>query len=193
MPNAEESRTGDDSKIYVASQATGKLRQGEIITDLIQIVLTLESMAEARPRIQEKNHPIAIVLSQDCDLDQDGIGTQRIQLPNILFCEVDTLEQLKTLTPKGSDIWKRVKQNKDERYHVLQAVPADSDAMAVGLGPLGIDFKRYFTIPVEEVYIRLDSVAKRRCRLVSPYIEHLSNRFAFYQSRVAIDPVHSVD
>jgi hypothetical protein len=40
-----------------------------------------------------------------------------------------------------------------------------------------MDFKRYFSLPTEEVYYRIDSEAKRRCRLVSPYAEHLSTRF----------------
>jgi hypothetical protein len=50
----------------------------------------------------------------------------------------------------------QVKINKNERYHFLESVPIKSDVLGKGLPELTLDFKRYFTIPTEEVYYRLE-------------------------------------
>jgi hypothetical protein len=133
-------------------------------------------------------------LSQDCDLDLDfkarqgQVGADKI-IPNVLFCEATTAEQLKGRLDR-SDLWRRVKDNKDERYQFLQRADNQDDALGEGVPELGIDFKRYFTIATEEAYFQLESSLKRRCRLVSPYLEHLSARFAYYQFRIALPQGH---
>ena len=43
---------------------------------------------------------------------------------------------------------------------------------------MGIDFKRVFTIPTDEVYARLEAEAQRRCFLEPIYAAQLSDRFA---------------
>ena len=88
-------------------------------------------------------------------------------------------------------LWDHIRINKDERYHFLQKVEPPDDALGQGLPELGLDFKRYFTVPTDEVYRRVElSEAQRRCFLASPYLEHLSSRFAFYLSRVALPEDH---
>ena len=68
--------------------------------------------------------------------------------------------------------------------------PAD-DSQNIGLPELGIDFKRHFTIPTDEMYKRLQiGEAKIRCMLMSPYLEHLSCRFAYFLSRIALPAEH---
>jgi hypothetical protein len=138
-------------------------------------------------------HPYAIVVSQDCDLDWDHktrIDSAKDKLiPSILFCEVAPASSVRSST--RSDIWKRIKINKDERYQFLQKVASDEDVLLEGLPELGIDFKRYFTIPADEVYARIAAKeTMRRCRLVSPYLEHFSTRFAYYQFRIALPAEH---
>ena len=74
------------------------------------------------------------------------------------------------------------------------------DAVGKGFSELAIDFKRYFTIPPDEVRRRLDLEtpvpgseairARRRSVFMSPYLEHLSTRFAQYFSRVALPEQH---
>ncbi|HSS77994.1 MAG TPA: hypothetical protein VLV54_14785 [Thermoanaerobaculia bacterium] len=185
-------------EIYVRSQA-GALRQGEIITDLVQFRLAIETL-EANDQVAEyESHPFAIVLSQDCDLDQDWRARQpeaaidknaeRRLLPSILFAQVHEAANLRGRV-EGGEMWRRIKQNKDERYHFLQAITQAEDALDRGLPELGIDFKRYFAIPTDEVYQRSRKDARRRCRLVSPYLEHLSVRFCYYQFRVALPAEH---
>lgn len=183
--------------IYTRSEE-GALRQGEIITGLVHAQLDIETLEAEDARWIAEAHPYAITLSQDCDLDQDWksqVPTDKPklatrQLPSVLFAQVHEAVDLKGSGGLNSELWKRVKQNKDERYHFLERVSPENDALDQGLPEMGIDFKRYFTLPTEEVYRRLQKTARRRCRLASPYLEHLSTRFCYYQFRVALPLDH---
>lgn len=183
---------------FTPSTPGAALRQGELISNIVQATQTLATIGGDAATLTEIRHPLAIVLTQDCDLENDfaargGADAKPPPLPNILFCEVTTADALKGALPPGKDIWKRITQNKDERYHCLELVPPDQDATAEGLAASGIDFKRYFTVPAAEVYRRIElGEAVRRCRLTSPYAEHLSSRFAFFQLRVALPENHDV-
>jgi hypothetical protein len=194
--------------IYEPSVIDGALRQGEIVTGFIQAWVAFDSIVSGRdPEIESQVHPWVVVVSQDCDLDQDHQsrqpGSKQLKLiPNILFCEVIAAQTLRDrrresadpeeASKKGitSEMWGRISLNKDERYHFLQKVSAEEDRLGQGLPELAIDFKRYFTVRTEEVYHRLRTGAERRCRLQSPYVEHLSSRFCYYLSRVALPGDH---
>jgi len=185
----------EEHPIYKTSVAGDRIRQGEILSNVLQVHLSLETLTAAEPVADFKKHPFAIVLTQDCDLEQDFERRQENEeptLPNVLFCEVVTEDELKDAIP-GSDIWKRVRANKDERYQYLRAVKAEQDARGEGTPALGIDFKRLFTVPTEEVYARIATgEMARRCRLLSPYPEHLSHRFCSFHMRVALPAEHLV-
>lgn len=133
-----------------------------------------------------------MILSQDCDLLWDHTERQLPEptafklLPNVLFCEVHVATSLKGTNHLDSDIWRRVKSNKDDRYHYLTAIAAADDAEGEGFADLAIDFKRYFTIRTDEAYAQMDLGARRRTRLLTPYCEHLSDRFSHFQQRVAL-------
>src|SRR6185312_5761394 len=87
--------------------------------------------------------------------------------------------------------WDRILINKDERYHFLQNIRQCEDAAGQGISALGIDFKRYLTIATDELYRRVElGECQRRARLQTPYAEHLSARFCYYQSRVALPRDH---
>ncbi len=196
----EQSLSQSKERIYERSRVGGALRQGEILTNLRQATLALETVGAERPRVKFENHPFAIVLSQDCDLSQAWSKAHAATdpasrpLPCVLFAQMQPLADLRSgiQSLAKTAIWERVMQNKEERYHFLQAVPPENDALDAGLPELGIDFKRYFTIPIDEVYKRLelDGEARRRCYLLSPYLEHLSTRFCYYQFRVALPMDH---
>jgi len=199
-PPEPTSRT--EPAVYAPIGEGEPLRQAEIISDLVQVRQSFASLpSQAGPEIEIIRHPYALVLTQDCDLEQDfalrfGNPEQppppEKLLPNILLCEVATLGELRDRTPKGSDIWRRVVDNRDERYHLLERVEPPADALGQGLPALGIDFKRCFTVPTDELYFRVRSGAKRRCRLNSPYLEHLSSRFSSFLSRVALPRPHAI-
>ena len=185
----------EETPIYVASVAGARIRQGEVLSGVVQAHLVVETIAESEPTVDLRTHPLAIVLTQDCDLEQDhnrqGEGKEP-NLPSILFCEVATEDEIKSGLP-GSDIWRRVRANKDERYQYMRAVEDHEDALGHGLPALGIDFKRIFTVPTDEVYWRIAAGRiQRRCCLVSPYREHLAHRFSSYHARVALVVDHFV-
>lgn len=188
----------ESPKIYRPSPgAVGfALCQGEIVRGVIQAHLKIETIGSQAEEMTLKDHPLAIILSQDCDLEQDHFSRTRNQqqdklIPNVLFCEMVTAQQLKASQGLNSSLWGRVAINSNERYHFFQRVPLEDDACDEGLEELGIDFKRYFTIPTDEVYQRLELGEIKRCSvLCSPYLEHLSSRFAFYLSRVALPTPH---
>jgi hypothetical protein len=187
---------GGSQRVYACS-GSAELRQGEILSILTQTELEIGSVgADQGVRITKKVHPLAIILSQDCDLDLDfkarnGQVNDDKLLPNILFCEVITAAELKQSGGMNSPIWGRVEKNKDERYQFLQKVEPADDAVGQGVDEMGIDFKRYFTIPTAEVYEQLKITTRRRCRLNSPYLEHLSQRFAQYLCRIALPLGHA--
>lgn len=179
--------------IYQCSPAAGIcLCQGEILSGLIRVRLDAAKIGEIEPSVVQVDFPFAVVLSQACDLIQDFSGRQsdKPQLPDVLFCQLPFAQDLKAGCG-GSDIWKRIRQNKDERYHFLEKIPLECDAFAEGIPELTVDFKRYFTVPTDEVYRRLElGPTRRRTVLCSPYLEHLSSRFAFFLSRVALPREH---
>ena len=69
---------------------------------------------------------------------------------------------------------------------------ASEDALRQGLPELGVDFKRFFTIPTDELYVPITSGAQRRCHLNSPYLEHLTTQFSGFLSRVALPKPHVI-
>lgn len=184
----------------------GALRQGEILTGLVQVKLAVGSLfpiGDEQRILEEVIHPFVIVASQDCDLDWDykarksisskgeiEVGADKM-MPNIIFCEANTASALKSSPGINSEIWKRVRQNKDERYQFLEQVSPEQDSLKEGVAELGVDFKRYFTIPTAEVYARLEkNEFKRRCRLDHPYLQHFMTRYGNFQSRVALPAEH---
>jgi hypothetical protein len=52
-----------------------------------------------------------------------------------------------------------------------------------------VDFRQYFSLPTEEAYFGAQP-ARRRCRLDTPYAEHLSHRFFSHMARVALPIDH---
>lgn len=183
---------------YVPSDVDGRLNLGEIISGLVQTFLTLDSLDTDAPSLDTQTHPFAILLSQDCDLEQhyarlSDPGSGDPGLPNMLFCEAIDVDVLRSRLHGGSKRWEKVKSNKDERYHCLEGVKAELDSAGDGIGSLGIDFKRCFTIRSDEVYQRLSATASRRTRLIGLYAQHLSRRFYYFHSRVGLPQEHLIE
>ncbi len=187
-------------KIYDRSVAGAEFRlaQGEFISDLVHAHILFSTLGTTEIRLTEQKHPYALVLSQGCDLEQDfrarhdQVKPDKM-VPTVLFCEVELATYLRTYV-QHSDIWNRIKINSHERYHFFQKADKEDDAASEGLPELGVDFKRFFAIPTEEVYHRIKSgEAKRRCCLRSPYLEHFCHRFVNFLSRVALPEPHSSD
>lgn len=180
--------------IYERATEDGALRQGEIVSNLVEALIDLDKLNAEVPSFLENTHPYAVIVSQDCDLEWDWIARDRNKMPGkrmvgILFCVAEPSSvAVQRLNYKQHDY---VKTNREERFQLLQRVEAESDLLGVGVPELIVDFKRYFSLPADEVYERLKiGELERRCRLNGPYLQHFTNRFCFFQNRVALPVPH---
>lgn len=184
----QEERKPSKARVYTTEGLGNELRQAEILSNVIQPVWN-----QVTRELEVIEHPIAIILTQDCDLlwdyEQRTKGLEG-KLDSVLMYTCESAHEVKA-TIGGRDIWKRIIQNNNERYHLLEAVPESQDLRAQGLGPLVIDFKRFFTLTPDDLYSQCNAqTTQRRCRLEMPYREHLQCRAAFYFQRVTLPTPH---
>ncbi len=175
--------------------------QGEIYRNLI----FLEFLSEKK-QLDVLSTPYALVLTQECDLkwDYEGHGGDKKKhnqyLNSILCCpaypETELREGTHLYEVKGEDhkmrefvapgkkentSWKQVKQNSDPRYHYLQRFLVDD----IVIPELVLDFKHYYSVPRDLFYLRKDE-AEYLARLNVPFRELVSQRFAYFLSRVGL-------
>ena len=181
---------------------TKALRQGEILRNVVELRIDSESIRsvddDSQYDIDPVKHPFAIVVSQDCDLEQDfnyrffAKGNPRNELPSVLLCQAENVDEFtesdeyRTLftssTFKGNFV-----NNDVFRYHFIQGIAATLSADNDSLPELGIDFKKYFSIPTVEVYRRIELAHTIRTTLLqTPYREHFCNRFFNFNNRIAL-------
>jgi hypothetical protein len=164
--------------------------------DILRNVEYSESVQEQAGILEVKKvlFPLAIVLTQDCDLKWDHefrtqVGdTQDKQLISVLLAPMYNAEhffQGHHLSEIGirSRIFGRkdqpsVRQKNHPRYHYLD-FQAD-----VGLVPCVIDFKHYFSAPV--VYLEELKKTAFVCKVAALYREDISQRFASFLSRIGL-------
>lgn len=190
---------------YEKSQDAGSLRQGEILSKVVQISLLPESMDTASPTVKRVTHNYAIVVTPDCDLDWDfkaqhGKESLGKLIPNILLCTVifasDLAKRINSDRPPSKRFesrtpWKRTTQNKEERFHFLEKIDSNLDLQGEGIRSLGIDFKEFFTLPTDFLYASIVAgLTQRRSVLLQPYNDHLNSRFAYFQSRIGLPEDH---
>jgi len=141
--------------------------------------------------------PLALVLSQDCDLRQDYgarvLGDSNSMLLSVLMVPLYEMsdaasgEQLSELgvkmpsLPSGgkSQSAKDLRQNKNVRYHCLPLNHASED-----LPPVVADFKNYFAVSAS--YLTCVRERLLVCSLAELYREDVVQRFAAYLSRIGL-------
>jgi len=140
--------------------------------------------------------PFFVVLTQACDLKQDfterTIGNQLNSdkiIQSILVCPAylaDEVREGKHLEKSfgiesghiNGNIWSTIKSNNHKRFHFLEG------SSLMGLPDLVIDFKQYYTIPLEKFYGLYKS--HYVCSMNDLFRENVSHRFAFYLSRIGL-------
>ncbi len=181
--------------IYAASPNHGALRQGEILSDLRRLRVSLESIQNpSSTRFTPERFSWVIVATQDCDLDFDFKARQNQAqhhklLPEILFLQMRPEAELRVSAGGeiNAQLLPRVRKNGLPRYHYFEPVPEQQDALGAGILALIVDFKSYFTVPTDEVYKRLElNECRRRCFLMLPFRDDFSTRCFNYQSRIAL-------
>ena len=177
---------GVEARIYVAMSPGARFAQGEVVAGLIERVAVRAGEGFG---IHEITHPYAVIVTQDCDLEQDERAhnaSTPSPLQNILLVVAEEAAVAIAGMTAG-DIRKRAKQNKEERYHFLSEVPKSADGDSSGIPALVLDFKRVFSCPTT---LLRDAIAsgeiRHRTRLETPYAEHLSVRFGFFFQRIGL-------
>lgn len=169
-----------------------RICQGDILRDLEFIVGAPISNTEAEIE-PSSNKEYWVVMTQDCDLSQDfaqrlassKMGSNSIR--SILLCpayparQFYTGEHLKdwdTETFNAKKVKKIIKNDEYKRYHYIKGEPE------LGVPELVIDFKHFFTVPVEVAY------SQRKSTYIATigelYREELSQRFANFLSRIGL-------
>jgi hypothetical protein len=195
------------------------LRQGEIINNLSEFtpqISEAESISDLRKRatFDPITHPYVIVVSQDCDLEWDYRARSKEAsgdklLTHILFCALFTLDEVRIRSGLKSELWKRVRQNQDERYHHLDEsllVSAEQCTTEFVAGvykmssadfhekygaeetvpELIADFKTTFSLSNEVAYWLVSTgEATRKGALLSPHLEDFMHRLYSFLGRVA--------
>jgi hypothetical protein len=189
-----------NSLIYKTSDEKEAIRQGEILTSVTQFKPVPDQSSSSFENISFRQilHPYAIVVSQDCDLDWDYTARQNQDKANkllnsILFCEVYIAQEIrsdKTLNINSAD-WNLVKSNRHQQYHFFEKVPSECELSHDGLPELTVDFKKIFAIDSDFLYYQINTKrATRRTVLISPYVQHFSNRYHEFHGRVALPAPH---
>lgn len=191
--------------IYQPSVKNTSLRQGEILTNVVQYRPTVNGSSQLLEEITFDMivHPYAIVVTQDCDLDWDyrareeNRGPSTKLLNSVILCEIDTAKGVRAIEDKGtmnSNEWNLVKTQRHERYYFFEKIPVECELGQIGLPELTADFKKIFGIDSADLYRQIDSDrAKRRALLTSPYLEHFSRRYYSFHGRVALPAQYESD
>jgi hypothetical protein len=192
----------EDGGVYVVARANDRLYQGELLENVVEWTIGYdETNHDAVVGAQPIAHPLAVVLSQDCDLEQDyhqrqaGAWTET-DLSSILFCPAFPAEDLRQRigTQKiNSARWNTIRNNKDDRYAYLSGISQVADGTGAGHPAILLDLTNYFTVRTAELYrqVRLGE-AKPRCRLETPWREHFQLRFASYLGRIGLSRDHFI-
>jgi len=180
--------------------------QGDIYKDvtLIQdIIYGINNEGEKEYIINEVNYNYVIILSQECDLEQDLnnrikndqeiTGKDRVKhdkyIPMILMVPAYLAELLKNgthLLEYGQKMqylnreeWNKIINNNNKRYHYLRS------NIDMNVPDIVVDFKHFFTISRALFYNKILNKAYH-ASLTILYREELSQRFCNYFSRIGI-------
>lgn len=181
-------------KAYYRKHSLDRIIQGDILRDITMLEW---EMIEGERDLIEKILPYVIVLTQDCDLEQDFFNRNEQRekqdkfLQSILVCPAYLSKQfrdgihLKSLNLQMEKInsgrYKAIQNQNIGRYHYLEGSVPDQ------VPELVIDFKHYYTLPAN----LLNSVYKQHyvASLNELFRESLSQRFSFYLSRIGLPKI----
>lgn len=192
---------------FAAPDAQGPIRQGEVLFNVWEhrsrsAAIELEEGSDLA--MESFHHPYVVVVSPECDLLHDFAARfpddynfvidgmekrfrdnpDRYLINHTLLCEAYNEATIRTPDMR-SDIFRRVKQNQDERYHHIGPAPiVGGDGSQLDIF---IDFKSIFSLPSETIYLAVRDFAGMRLAVVPPiYVHDLIHRCYAFQSRVAL-------
>lgn len=145
--------------------------------------------------VNKLHFPMVVCLNQDCDLSSDARDKQNqdvnrnCRLLHLVVAPVFNFDSFMTgghwgslfdpgkkYKKDGTEI-KKIKNNDDPRYHFLHF---DEES---GMPDMIIDFKHFFSVSTEYLY---QNINKRVRAIDELYREKISQRFAYYISRIGL-------
>jgi hypothetical protein len=185
----------EERVIYQASNKGSSLRQGEILTGVLQYNPVPDEIKKESQDLSFKpvEHPYAIIITQDCDLDWDYKARKNPNnnpaklLNSIILCEIGTAETIRGTDGINRKEWELVTAHRHERFYFFEKIPPEYEVEQEGLPELTADFKKVFGINAATLYRQIEvGIVKRRTVLASPYLEHFSRRYYSFHGRVAL-------
>jgi len=173
---------------------TTRIHQGDILRDLTLLEVSRKPRGEAT----ETSLPYSVVLTQDCDLEQDflnrgesGSMNHDKYLQTILLCPAYPAKDFRDgqhlvglglrMEKWNSDRFKLIRSQQNERFHFIDR---QED---VNVPELVVDFKHYFTQPRDELYLTLQ--AAYLATISELFRESLSQRFCYYLGRIGLPDI----
>lgn len=173
-----------------------RLLQGDIVRDVEYIEYAVETHGIVE--VSRITFPLVVVLTQDCDLEQDhkfrgrgtGTTTQDKWLLSVLVAPLYNAEHVylgehlsdldMTMEPinRQKTPGKMMRSNERQRYHYLE-FPSK-----IPIVPSVVDFKHYFAINVQTLHALRPTHFV--CRLAPLFREAISQRFANYLARIGL-------
>ena len=190
--------------IAVKPDITSHICQGDVFSDVRYNYLDKEDNDSAE--VVEYTFPMAIIISQACDVDsiskmlEKSSGKVNKFMPSILMCPIYDKEEAKGLAhldkafyeleinkERGKDEqlfttkeYNVVEQDWHYRYHALTVTDKKGNII---LENAVIDFKHYFTVPPSYLFQNRN---QRIFHIDSLFAEQITLKFATFLSRVAI-------
>lgn len=183
-------------KTKVNDVFNNRLAQGDIIKDVEFIEFAIET--EGNIEISKILFPLVVVLTQDCDLEQDfknrtqESNQQDKYLFSVIVAPLYNVEhvysgehlngidlQMQLINRRETKTENKfLKQNKNPRYHYLEFEESIPIVNSV------IDFKHYFTVNVN--YLQILKKTNFICKISGLYREDISQRFSSFLSRIGL-------
>ena len=182
----------------VRRQRLSRVSQGDIYRDVefVEYVVEKKGIIEVSKIV----FPFVIVLTQDCDLEQDSkIRYQRIPaqtqdklILSVLVAPIYNVEHVYSgehlsqlgvkmqMIPRKHTQGEYLVSNQLPRYHYLD-FPSE-----LQIAPSVIDFKHYFSVNVEYLRRKRSDLV---CQVSPLFREDISQRFASYLARIGLPEV----
>ncbi|MGP8319185.1 MAG: hypothetical protein ACT6FD_00095 [Methanosarcinaceae archaeon] len=168
--------------------------QGDILRNIDVIDWNIDD-TPGDYKISEASLPYIIVMTQDCDLEWDfnnrsepAAAKHDKYLPTVLACPAYNAEKFKNgdhlksnglkMNKWGGDSYNKILQQNNTRFHYLE------QNQALQVPRLVIDFKHYYTIPRDALYMMY--VEHYLVTINMLFRESLSQRFSNYLSRIGL-------
>jgi hypothetical protein len=185
--------------IKVRRSRSSRICQGDILRDVEFIEYAVERAGKIE--VSKVVFPLTIVLTQDCDLEQDyrfrrsPATTQDKWLISVLMAPVYNVEhvydgahlselgiQMERIN-KNRSPGQYLRNNERPRYHYLEFPEA------VPVVPSVVDFKHYFS--VNGLYLRKLKLRNFVCTISDLFREDVSVRFASFLARIGLPELRS--